>query len=198
MFKMVRSSIPASSINHYLPWFIVNSVISSEQRRKIRKDFAVYQRFLNDVACLCWIAIIAVAAGCSRSSPATYAVTGIVKQASGAPLAGGHILFQPTGDATQPARGTIAADGAFQLGTFTPGDGAVPGVHKVAIYPLVPEDALGDAAAIARHRSVIDSRYQNVQTTPLELTVKGDGSANHFEIVLESAGGKQKKNLADK
>jgi hypothetical protein len=90
---------------------------------------------------------------------------------------------------SQPAKATIGDDGAFELGTFNKGDGAVPGEHRVAIYPLVPADASNDRAAIARYRSIIDSRFQNIQTTPLEYTVKADGTSNHFDIVIKSTEG---------
>lgn len=131
--------------------------------------------------------IIVPLAGCSGSSK-TQTVTGTVKLENGKPLAGGRILFQPMGESTQPARGTIAADGTFQLGTFSTGDGAVPGVHKVAIYPAVPEQAVNDPAAVARYMAAVDIRYQNIQTTPLEYTVKSDGSVNHFDIVVKPGG----------
>jgi len=123
--------------------------------------------------------------GCSHRGGATYPVTGTVKLSDGKPLAGGRILFQPTGEQTNSARGIIAQDGSFQLTTFEPNDGAVPGEHKVVITPAVPEEALDNPTAIARYRSLVDQRYQNVDSTPLKLTVQADGSQNHFEIVLE-------------
>jgi hypothetical protein len=123
--------------------------------------------------------------GCSGGSTATYPVTGIVKRSNGEPLRGGRIIFQPIGQSTNAARGIIADDGSFQLGTYSDRDGAVAGAHKVTITPAVPEDALDDPASIARYRSAIDLRYQSVATTPLEFNVKDNGSTNHFEIVLE-------------
>jgi hypothetical protein len=125
--------------------------------------------------------------GCFGQTSSTYSVTGVVKHPNGTPLAGGRILFQPVGDTGHAARGIISEDGAFQLGTYSNGDGAVAGVNKVVITPAIPDSALDDPASIARYRSTVDLRYQNVATTPLELIVKADGSANHFEIVLEPA-----------
>jgi hypothetical protein len=123
--------------------------------------------------------------GCSNQGVATYRVTGTVKLSDGKPLAGGRILFQPTGEVSHSARGIIAQDGSFQLTTFEPNDGAIPGEHKVVITPAVPEEAMDNPAAIARYRSLLDARYQNVDTTPLKYTVQPDNSQNHFDIVLE-------------
>jgi hypothetical protein len=137
--------------------------------------------------CWCRLVIVVAVAGCSPSS--TYPVTGTVKFTNGKPLAGGRVLFQPTGVPSQPARAMIDTDGAFSLGTFEIGDGAVPGLHWVAFYRRVPPEAVHDMAAIARYRSVVESQLQNIQTTPLEYTVKSDGSANHFDIQLKPTGG---------
>jgi len=131
--------------------------------------------------------IVVLLVGCSGTSK-TKAVTGTVTSASGKPLTGGRILFQPVGESSQPARGIVGADGSFELSTFQTGDGAVPGLHKVAIYPAVPQEAVNDPAAVARYMAAVDSRYQNIQTTPLEYMVKDDGSANHFDIVLKPGG----------
>ncbi len=169
--------------------------MSDSRLQRIRRHRVHAHRFGDAGVHLCILALLVnlpAVTGCSRSS-GTFPVTGTVKQPNGQPLAGGRILFQPTGPATQPAKATIGTDGNFRLGTFNPGDGAVAGVHKVAVYPFVPEDALGNAAAVAHYRSLVPMRYQNIQTTPLEYTVKGDGSANHFDIVLESDDGKKNK-----
>ena len=87
----------------------------------------------------------------------------------------------------QSAWGIIAADGTFSLRTSEANDGARPGAYKVVINPAVPEEALDDPAAVARYRSLVALRYQNLESTPLAYTVKDDGSVNHFEVVLESA-----------
>jgi hypothetical protein len=150
-----------------------------------QKNLAIANWWGEIVLC---VAAVAVLMGCSGRT-STYPVTGTAKLANGKPLAGARILFQPMGESSQPAKATIGDDGAFELGTFNKGDGAVPGEHRVAIYPLVPADASNDRAAIARYRSIIDSRFQNIQTTPLEYTVKADGTSNHFDIVIKSTEG---------
>jgi hypothetical protein len=123
--------------------------------------------------------------GCFGQSSATYPVTGVVKHPDGKPLAGGRILFQPVGETGHAARGIISHDGTFQLGTYAHDDGAIAGGYKAVITPAIPDNALDNPASIARYRSTVDLRYQNVTTTPLEFKVRDDGSTNRFEIVLE-------------
>lgn len=153
-------------------------------RRGALQDFPSIGQFrLRSCALVVLVAVL----GCFGQTSSTYPVTGLVKLPDGTPLAGGRILFRPVDDAGHAARGIISEGGVFQLGTFADGDGAVPGAHRVVITPAIPESALDDPASIARYRSTVGLRYQNVTTTPLELNVQADGSANHFEIVLEPA-----------
>ena len=144
----------------------------------------VVSRAVNWSGIIVWIMAFM---GCSNGSTATYPVTGTVKFADGKPLAGGRILFQPVGADGRFARSIIGDNGGFELGTYHSNDGAVAGKHKIMITPMIPEHAAENPAESERYRSVIDVRYQNVQTTPLELTVKDDGSENTFEIVLKSS-----------
>ena len=133
--------------------------------------------------CVSVLILSILVSGCGDSS-ATVPVTGTVKFESGEPLTGANVLFQPV-DGGQRARGTVRSDGSFELGTAASDDGAVLGVHRVVVTPAVPAEAIDDPQAIARHRATVDRRYQDIQSTPLEVTVKDDGSANDFEIVLE-------------
>jgi hypothetical protein len=50
----------------------------------------------------------------------------------GKPLAGGSVRFEPE-DSGREAHGVIGPDGTFVLTTFRNGDGAVSGVHRVAV-----------------------------------------------------------------
>jgi hypothetical protein len=43
----------------------------------------------------------------------------------------GTVHVEP--DAGRPAEGEIQSDGTFVLSTFTPGDGVIPGTHKLAV-----------------------------------------------------------------
>lgn len=64
------------------------------------------------------------------------------------------------------ATGVVQADGTFQLGTYKPGDGVVPGRHRVAICaPL----SLADGALPP---SLIPLKYANFAASGLEVDIK--------------------------
>ena len=124
--------------------------------------------------------------GCSSSGPVeTFAVTGTVTRHDGQPLPGGQILFRPLGASPHSARGDVEPDGTFTLTTFSPGDGAIAGNHKVIITPDVPQELQEDVRALMQQQPQVDAKYQTLRNSPLEYTVAGDGSENHFDIVLD-------------
>lgn len=66
----------------------------------------------------------------SRQRPLTLPVKGKVTYHGKAPSQG-RVDFEP--DTGRPASGNIQADGTYVLSTFKEGDGAIPGVHRVAV-----------------------------------------------------------------
>jgi hypothetical protein len=130
------------------------------------------------------VVVLAGFVGCA-GQPMTYPVSGTVTQSNGKPLSGARVLFQPAGKAGHSAWGLVGENGAFRLRTYETNDGAAPGDYKVVINPPVPDEALDDAVALARYRSVVHLRYQSLEETPLRYTVKSNGLTNHFDIVLE-------------
>ena len=54
---------------------------------------------------------------------------------NGKPLAHGTINFIPQGDDGRGASGTIQ-EGAYDLTTLTPGDGAIPGTYRVTVTAI--------------------------------------------------------------
>jgi hypothetical protein len=73
--------------------------------------------------------------GCGQNSSAHVAPTVPVKGKityNGQPLTQGSIKFEPE-DSGREAHGSIQPDGTFVLTTFKEGDGAIPGVHRVAV-----------------------------------------------------------------
>jgi hypothetical protein len=98
----------------------------------------------------------------------TYPVEGKIVYKDGSPatgLAGGNVEFDSV---EQPvsAQGTIQSDGSFSLGTDAPGDGAVPGKHRVVIALPLPLDQDKPPPP------AIDSRYHTFETSGLEVTVE--------------------------
>jgi hypothetical protein len=116
-----------------------------------------------------WLAcgvMFAALPGCGGGS--VYPVRGQIRYREGDPardLAGGTVEFQSE-EATKSARGPIDADGRFELSTEKPGDGALPGKHKVLIVP--PE---GDSPE-ARRKHSLDPKYSRYETSGLEATVE--------------------------
>jgi len=82
------------------------------------------------------IPLIAGVVGCSSGNGLNLAkVSGKVTY-DGEPVPGGEVLFMPDtekGTVGPPAAGTIAPDGTFLMSTQESGDGAIVGLHKVAV-----------------------------------------------------------------
>jgi hypothetical protein len=144
----------------------------------------VFFRFLGP-ACL-----VLVAGGCGGSKPATAPVSGTVLL-DGKPVAEAAVLFEPAGGGV-PARGSTDATGRFSLSTFTRGDGALPGRHRVAISKMtmagIKADDFGledsSAAPASPPKSAIPRRYADPATSGLEATVEPGGA--NVEFSLES------------
>ena len=103
----------------------------------------------------------------------TYEVTGKVQFADGAPLQGGSVICLSDSEEALSARGNIAEDGSFTLGTYEESDGAISGRHLVAIDPPLPANFNPDAGPAPK---VIHSRYRTHDSSGLEFTVSEDGS----------------------
>lgn len=72
--------------------------------------------------------------GCGSKAQSFTATTVPVKGKvtyQGKPLTKGTVTFEP--DSGREAHGEIKSDGSFVLTTFKEGDGAVPGLHRVAV-----------------------------------------------------------------
>lgn len=76
-------------------------------------------------------ALLLAGAGCGGPDQPVK-VNGVVKL-DGKPLAGALVTFLPEGGAGRNATGTTSSDGAFQLTTLKPDDGALPGSYKVTV-----------------------------------------------------------------
>jgi len=131
--------------------------------------------------------------GCGgETGPKVYPVTGTVLY-NGQPVDGAVVAFRGE-SATKMATGTTDAQGHFELTTYKPGDGAVPGKHTVTVAKTVQtgggasgsasmEEALENPPAQAESRSELPEKYADPATSQLEFTVS-DGGANDFTIEL--------------
>lgn len=121
-------------------------------------------------------------AGCKgNNNPATYPVTGVVKF-KGQPLANVIVTFFPTDG--RPAAGKTDGEGRFTLTTFQPGDGALPGNHKVTVAEPAPEMAEGDYSVPEAKPPAFPVTYTDQRQTDLTFEVKAGGE-NDFTIELK-------------
>ena len=103
---------------------------------------------------------------------------------NGEPLPFGIVMFQP--EQGQAAQGEIQPDGTFQLSTYGPNDGAVPGHHKVSVRCFSTQKAGADGGdAGAPGRLLIPQQYTRFGMSGLSADVK-PGSTE--PIVLELKG----------
>jgi hypothetical protein len=82
-------------------------------------------------ACLAGAAALFLA-GMSGCGSGTKTVKGTVTL-NGEPFAGAAVTYHPVDPGGRPANGTTDASGNFSLGTYKPGDGALPGAYRVTI-----------------------------------------------------------------
>ena len=127
-----------------------------------------------------------LAAGCGPSGTApTLKVTGKVTY-NGQAVEGVTVNFSPQNG--RPATGSTNASGEFTLSTFAPGDGAVPGVHTVAIAPGAsdappPMPGTPEAENPRAAAASFPPRYSDPKQSGLTATVE-EGGKNYFEFNL--------------
>lgn len=125
------------------------------------------------------------AVGCSQKEQ-TYSVAGMVTL-DGKPLENVTVVFDLlSSDVTgkrYSARASTDSQGKYQLATFRPADGAVPGRYRVIIVPnLVFGDVTPAIQAEAAKKPTIPARYLDFSTTPLEYEIKP--TENQIDLVL--------------
>ena len=120
--------------------------------------------------------------GCGDGKPRPVPVSGTI-QFQGQPLAQGDVIFVPaTREAGRMARGTISAEGSYELSTPNLGHGALPGDYKVTVFAYDGMREIPGMVAPAVGRSLIPTRYNDASTTDLETTVGEKGGEVNLEL----------------
>ncbi len=139
--------------------------------------------------------------GCSAgsSNPKTYPVTGNVTK-GGKPVSGAQVVFVSVEQGGQSAFATTDAEGKYQLMTFEPNDGALPGTYvvKVSKYEggvapagtetrnLTPEEESKlynpDEKAPPPPKNELPNKYASEVTSGLKHTVPSSPSTFDIEI----------------
>jgi hypothetical protein len=138
-------------------------------------------RSINSMYKFLIVAVVCVLVGCNDDRVATYPVKGKVLFEDGSsPRFGDVEFFEPTLKIN--ARGKIARDGTFVLGTYDKADGAVAGQHKVVIIQRTRNHfAAQIESEIAHdHGDLVDESYLDYRTS--DLLAKVEPTEN--EIVL--------------
>lgn len=104
---------------------------------------------------------------------------------NGKPLPYGTVSFQP--DAGLPAIGTIQSDGSFTLTTYSNGDGATTGSHKVAVIATEADAGttppVDPNAEMPAPKFVIPAKYTSYSTSGLTAEVV-EGERNVFTFTI--------------
>ena len=110
--------------------------------------------------------------GCGDGNPATYPVEGQVRFEDGTVPRFGSIEFFNE-ELEVNARGKIDRDGKFTVCTYTDGDGAVEGNHKIVIIQLTSGALVTKSNTIVEHDhgKLIDSSYLDYRTSDLECNI---------------------------
>lgn len=122
-------------------------------------------------------------AGCGNSDELpTGEVHGVVKY-QGKPLPSGSVTFIPDGPG-KAASGEIQADGSYTLTTYSQGDGATIGGHKVMIISEKDTSELpAESAAANVDLSLIPEKYgMSPKTSGLTAEVKEGDNEINFDL----------------
>ncbi|MBN1851180.1 MAG: hypothetical protein JW829_00590, partial [Pirellulales bacterium] len=128
-------------------------------------------RTLTSTAGLFGVVLVVILIGCGPSGPTCIPVHGTVTFDGGPCPAGGTITFSPIetpeGIPRRPGSGKFGVDGKFEVTSYAPGDGLLPGRYRVRIECLsgVPPQRLGGFEEV----SYIAPGY-----VPNELVVSAD------------------------
>ncbi len=145
---------------------------------------------LRTVSAVMVLALLVGASGCGPGSNIV-PVTGVVVY-QGKPVADAKVMFMSP-ESSRTATSQTNAAGEFALTTFTDGDGAAIGEHKVAISAFTDEMvaklsnaqqmAIGRGEKVEGMSASVPTHYSSFDKSGLTATVKAS-EKNHFRFEL--------------
>jgi len=117
--------------------------------------------------------------GCrGKSENGLVPVQGKVTQ-NGGPLpegGSGSVTFVSADGKGNTATGLLDDDGDYQMSTFEPNDGVLPGSYMVSVIWASPGSGDPKTGALRAPSPMIDERFGNPETSGLTATVPEDGN----------------------
>jgi len=134
--------------------------------RRMRLFASQVRRKPVEVASCLAIAFVMGCGGTNR--PETVPISGLVTF-NGEPVNGATVTFYPENG--RPASGRTDSEGVYQLTTFEPNDGALPGTHRVAIIKTTSSTPSNSPDELATIERIIPEKYASEASSGLAATV---------------------------
>ena len=131
---------------------------------------------------LCCVLLLA-GMGCSNDRLPTYPVSGQIIFPDGQPVRTGLIELRSIEHGLN-ARGQIARDGSFVLGTYEAADGAVAGKHAAIVMQFLASDSGPEIEH--DHGDPVDIKFADYTTSPLQFEIQ-PGEANVLSVQVQRA-----------
>ena len=130
------------------------------------------------------VALLVSFAGCNSGQLPTYPVQGTIRFEDGSNVRFGDIEFYSV-DHRLNARGKVNRDGKFTVTTYSDGDGAVAGTHKIVVLQITGSYLTAGLADQIEHDhgELIHSKYFDYRTSGLECTI--EPGENPVELVVQ-------------
>jgi len=130
------------------------------------------------VHCFLYVLLVIVISGCTGDKvPLKGKVT---FKEDGSPLSRGTVCFEKD---SFSARGTLSADGTYQVSSVKQNDGIPPGLYKVYIFGAEASiDTPGGGMMDARSTSLVATKYTSAETSGITFQVDGKNREFNFEV----------------
>lgn len=132
-----------------------------------------------------WLALLLLLAtigGCGKQGNSTIPVSGKITYGGGEWPASGNITFAPLsvaeGFPRRPGSAAFQQDGSFEVTSFKPGDGLVPGTYSISISCYEQQPVGTDPSSFDRFNAV----PKDFKTDDLVIEVDSDPIVVEFDV----------------